>query len=78
MMTKNAVVEMEGTREDGESARETPQSVETLLKPLYLTLMPSHQNYPSLDFSDLDMECLNRSKNLVSRILYSVFYMLHL
>ena len=76
MMTKNAVVETEGTREDGESARETPQSVETLLKPLYLTLMPSHQNYPSLDFSDLDMECLNRSKSLLSRILYSVFYML--
>ena len=57
--TKNAVVEMEGEDEQGNKARETPQSVDTLLKRLELSLLPSQRDAAPLDFSDIDMVCKN-------------------
>ena len=56
MVIKNRIVNKVALDEDtDEVARETPQSVETLLKPLFLTLIPGYKSGPTVDLSDLNL-----------------------
>ena len=61
MVIKNRIVNKVALDEDtDEVARETPQSVETLLKPLFLTLIPGYKSGPTVDLSDLNLDCRDR------------------
>ena len=66
---------MEGEDEQGNKARETPQSVDTLLKRLELSLLPSQRDAAPLDFSDIDMVCKNPRGKLPKTWLVGMTYL---